>query len=83
MHLHFTPTCCSWLNLVGCFFSTLIHQAIHLGTFTSLADLTTAIETHIDNWNEHSHPFTWIKTADELLAKIRTPKTETDGLTDH
>jgi hypothetical protein len=52
-------------------------------TFTSLADLTTAIETHIDDWNEHSHPFTWTKTADELLAKIRTPKTETDGLTDH
>ena len=82
IHLHFTPTSCSWLNLVECFFSILTRQAIRRGIFTSVADLTTAIEAYIDDWNQHSHPFTWTKTADELLAKIRTPKTKTSGLTD-
>ena len=81
IHLHFTPTSCSWLNLVECFFSILTRQAIRRGIFTSLADLTTAIETYIDNWNQGSHPFTWTKTADKLLAKIRTPKTKTSDLT--
>ena len=51
-------------------FSILTRQAI----FTSVADLTTAIEAYIDNWNQGSHPFTWTKTADELLAKARTPR---------
>jgi transposase len=83
IHLHFTPTSCSWLNLVECFFSILTRQAIRRGIFTSVADLTTAIEAYIDDWNQHSHPFTWTKTADELLAKIRTPKTKTSGLTGH
>jgi transposase len=37
IHLHFTPTSCSWLNLVECFFSILTRQAIRRGTFTSVA----------------------------------------------
>jgi transposase len=83
IHLHFTPTSCSWLNLVECFFSILTRQAIRRGIFTSVADLTTAIEAYIDDCNQHSHPFTWTKTTDELLANIRTPKTKTSSLTGH
>jgi transposase len=83
IHLHFTPTSCSWLNLVECFFSIITRQAIRRGIFTSVADLTTAIETYIDDWNEHPKPFTWTKTADELLAKIGTSKTKTSNLTHH
>ncbi len=29
----------------------------------------TAIETYIDGWNERCQPFTWTKTADEILTK--------------
>jgi transposase len=83
IHLHFTPTSCSWLNLVECFFSIITRQAIRRGIFTSVADLTAAIETYIDDWNEHPKPFTWTKTADELLTKIGTSKTKTSNLTDH
>jgi transposase len=46
IHLHFTPTGCYWLNLVECFFSIITRQAIRRGTFTSVADLTAAIETY-------------------------------------
>ncbi|MDT0262016.1 IS630 family transposase, partial [Jatrophihabitans sp. DSM 44399] len=39
------------------------------GTFTSVKDLIAAIETYIDAWNERCQPFTWTKTADEILTK--------------
>jgi transposase len=81
IHVHFTPTGCSWLNLAECFFSILTRQAIRRGTFTSVADLTAAIETYIDGWNERATPFTWTKPADELLDKIASAKTKTSGLT--
>jgi len=44
-------------------------QAIRRGSFTSVKDLITAIETYIDGWNERCQPFTWTKTADEILTK--------------
>jgi transposase len=65
--LHFTPTSGSWLNMVEIFFGIITRQAIRRGTFTSVKDLITAIETFIDGWNDRCHPFTWTKNADQLL----------------
>jgi transposase len=67
--LHFTPTSGSWLNLVEVFFGIITRQAIRRGTFTSVKDLIAAIETYIDGWNERCQPFTWTKTADQILEK--------------
>jgi transposase len=67
--LHFTPTSGSWLNMVEIFFGIITRQAIRRGTFRSVKDLITAIETYIDGWNERCQPFTWTKTADEILSK--------------
>ena len=67
--LHFTPTSGSWLNMVEIFFGIITRQAIRRGTHRSVKDLITAIETFIDGWNERCQPFTWTKTADEILAK--------------
>ena len=72
--LHFTPTGCSWLNMVEIFFGIITRQAIRRGTFRSVKDLTAAIGTFIDACNERCQPFTWTKDADELLAKIRPSK---------
>ena len=72
--LHFTPTSGSWLNLVEVFFSIITRQAIRRGSFTSVPDLIAAIETFIDGWNDRCHPFTWTKTADEILPKCRPGK---------
>jgi transposase len=69
--LHFTPTGCSWLNMVEIFFGIITRQAIRRGTFTSVEALTTAIGQFIDAYNDRCHPFTWTKDADELLAKIK------------
>jgi transposase len=67
--MHFTPTSGSWLNMVEIFFGIITRQAIRRGTFTSVKDLIAAIETFIDGWNERCRPFTWTKSADEILTK--------------
>jgi transposase len=68
-HLHFTPTSASWMNQVETWFSLLTRQAIRRGSFKSVAVLQTAIERFIAQWNDHCHPFSWVKTPDEILAK--------------
>jgi transposase len=72
--LHFTPTSGSWLNMVEIFFGIITRQAIRRGSFTSVKDLITAIGTFIDGWNDRCHPFTWTKTADQLLPHCRPGK---------
>ena len=75
--LHFTPTSGSWLNLVEVFFGIITRQAIRRGTFTSVKELVAAISRFIDGWNERCHPFTWTKTADEILPHCRQATSET------
>ena len=72
--LHFTPTSGSWLNMAEVFFSIITRQAIRRGSFTSVSELIAAIETFIDGWNDGCHPFTWTKTADEILPRCRPGK---------
>jgi len=67
--LHFTPTSGSWLNLVEVFFGIITRQAIRRGSYASVPQLVAAIRTFIDGWNERCHPFTWTKTADEILSR--------------
>lgn len=73
--LHFTPTGCSWLNMVEAFFPVITRQAIRRGTFRSVKDLTARIGAFIDGSNQRSQPFTWTKSPDELLTKIRKRET--------
>ena len=71
VHLHFTPTSGSWLNMVEIFFGIITRQAIRRGTFHNVKDLETAIGVYIDGWNERAHPFTWTKNADEIIAHAK------------
>src|SRR5215469_2453251 len=73
--LHFTPTGCSWLNMVEIFFGIITRQAIRRGSFRSVKDLTAAIGAFIDAYNDRCHPFSWTKDADELLAKSDRQRT--------
>jgi len=76
--LHFTPTSGSWLNLVEVFFGIITRQAIRRGSFDNVKQLITAISTFIDGWNDRCHPFTWTKTADEILPHA-TRKRDSDA----
>src|SRR2546421_11274736 len=75
IHLHFTPTGASWMNMVEIFFGIITRQAIRRGTFTSVPDLIGAIRIFIDAYNQRCQPFTWTKTADQILTKTNLQKT--------
>ncbi len=70
IHVHFTPTSGSWLNLVEVWFGIIERQAIRRGTFTSTRDLTAKIRAFINGWNRRKHPFIWTKPADQILTSI-------------
>jgi transposase len=71
---HFTPTSASWMNQIETWFGILTRQAIRRGSFTSVKELIAMIEVFTRQWNEGSSPFTWVKTADQILAKaVRKP----------
>jgi transposase len=76
--LHFTPTSGSWLNLVEVFFGIITRQAIRRGSFDNVKQLVAAISAFIDGWNDRCHPFTWTKTADEILPHA-TRKRDSDA----
>jgi transposase len=70
VHLHFTPTYASWLNLVEVFFAILERQALRRGDFTSVAELVAAIGRFCQGWNQRCQPFAWTKDADQILATL-------------
>jgi transposase len=79
--VHFTPTHASWMNLVEVWFGIIERQAIHRASASSVADLNAKIRAFIDGWNtHHRHPFTWTKTADQILTKTNRKRTSN---TDH
>jgi hypothetical protein len=45
----------------------LTQKALKRGSYTSIAQLRAAILAYVDAHNERHAPFTWVKTADEIL----------------
>jgi transposase len=68
--LHFTPTYSSWINLVERWFAELTTKWLRRGTHRSTKDLQDAIAEWVDTWNQNPRPFTWHKTADEILGTL-------------
>ena len=81
--LHFTPTSCSWLNMVEIFFGIITRQSIRRGTFTSVTVLVKQIRDYIEHWNANSKPFAWTATADDILAKVQLAQTSIKKLVDN
>jgi transposase len=75
IHIHFTPTSGSWLNLVEVWFGIIERQAIHRGAFPSVRDLMIKIRAFINGWNDRCQPFVWTKTADQILTKANRKTT--------
>jgi len=69
-HLHFTPTSCSWLNLVERWLRELTHKRIRRGSFASVPALVESIMGYITNSNQNPHIFVWTASADHILSKI-------------
>ncbi len=69
-HVHFTPTSASWLNQVERWFATLTDKYIRRGTHRSTRQLEQAIKQYLQINNANPKPFTWVKSADDILASI-------------
>jgi len=68
--VHFTPTGSSWMNQVERWFGLLTDKLIRRGVHTSVQALENDIREWIATWNQSPRPFTWTKTADEILASL-------------
>jgi len=69
-HMHFTPTYSSWLNQVERWFALLTDKQLRRGVHTSVYALEKDIREWITNWNQDPKPFTWTKTADDILERL-------------
>src|ERR1700757_704664 len=69
-NMHFTPTSASWLNMVERFFRDLTTERLRRGVFTSVPELVAAIDEYVAHHNHHPKPFTWTKSARDILQKV-------------
>ena len=70
VHVHFTPTGSSWINLVERWFAALTEKQLRRGVHRSTRELEAAIRAYIARSNAAPKPFVWTKTADEILASV-------------
>lgn len=80
MHVHFTPTSASWLNMVERFFRNLTDKCVRRGVFHSVADLERAIHEYIQAHNESPAPFIWTAQAKDILEKVKRGRAKLNKL---
>jgi transposase len=69
-HLHFTPTYGSWMNLVERWFSALTTKKLQRSAHRNTKALAADIQAWVKAWNENPKPFTWHKTAEQILERL-------------
>src|SRR5450759_3071160 len=70
LHLHFTPTSASWLNMVERFFRDLSTQRLERGVFRSVPELIATIKEYVAVHNKNPKPFIWTAKAADILQKV-------------
>jgi transposase len=70
-HMHFTPTGCSWLNMVEHFFRDLTESGLRRGVFRTVEELIEAIGEYIDRHSDHPKPLIWTAKATDILEKVK------------
>src|SRR5512139_187899 len=70
LHLHFTPTSTSWLNMVERWFRELTQKQIRRGSFHNVPALIDVIEQYIATHNQKLQLFVWSAPVEQILAKI-------------
>jgi transposase len=59
VHLHFTPTCSSWLNTVELWFVTIERDVIARGVFTFVSNLKRKVMRYIRHYNKSARTLNW------------------------
>lgn len=78
VHLHFTPTSSSWLNMVERWFRELTEKRIRRGSFRTVDELILAIKQYVAEYNTRPHVFTWVAQIPDILEKVRRARTAMD-----
>jgi transposase len=78
IHMHFTPTSSSWLNLVERVFGDLTAKQLRRGVFRSVPELIAAIDAYMAHRNAQPTPLVWTKSAQEIFAKVNRAKRALD-----
>jgi len=79
VHMHFTPTSASWLNMVERFFRDLTDKRIRRGVFRDPEELIMAILEYIDHHNRAPKPFIWTAKASDILEKVKRARKALDN----
>ena len=78
IHVHFTPTSASWLNMVERFFRDLTEKQISRGVFHSVSQLEATILSAIEQHNVDPKPFIWTAKASDILEKVKRARRSLD-----
>ena len=62
-------------------FAQLTNKRLKHGVFTSVAELTEAIDVWVSHWNNDPKPFAWTKTAKQIIKKVKRGRAQLDHLT--
>ena len=70
-HVHVTPTCGSWLNLVERWFAELTTKQIRRGSHRSVAELERAIQEFLEAHNDGpTRPLVWTKSQPTRFSRV-------------
>ena len=81
VHMHFTPTSSSWVNLIERFFAEITDKAIRRGVFKNVRELEKAIREFIDARNDHPKPYIWTASVASIIEKVDRARRTLDRLT--
>ena len=80
IHVHFTPTSASWLNMVERFFRDLTEKCVRRGVFHNTPELEHALLEYIETHNEEPAPFIWTAKACDILEKVKRGRAKLDNI---
>jgi transposase len=70
IHVHFTPSSASWLNLVERLFAEVTERCIRRGSHTVVARLEKALLAYLDRCNDDPKPLVWTASAELILGNV-------------
>ena len=82
VHMHFTPTSASWVNLVERFFAEITDKAIRRGVFKNVRELEAAIRAFIETRNRAPRPYVWTASVASILEKVDRARRALDRATE-
>ncbi len=66
-HMHFTPTCSSWISQVERLFAKVTRDLLQRSGHRSVQALEKDLRDWINAWNANPKPFICTNTADQIL----------------